>query len=308
MTASCEVKIYPQYKIQKSAVVVGGAGFIGSHLVDRLIKDGFEVRVIDNLSSGKRENVNPRAELLIFDIRNATPQLFEGFEYVFHLAALPKVPYSIQNPEETNDVNVNGTLRLLKAAKEAGVRKFIYSASSSAYGDNPKLPLKETYKPNPKSPYALQKLVGEYYCKIFNDIYKLPTVSLRYFNVYGSRVDPTNPYSGVITIFKQKIRDRKPLMIYGNGTQSRDFTYVDDVVEANIRAMEAETNGEVINIGAGQAHTLLEVAEMLGNELPIDFGEARQGDVKHTLADISLAKKILGWQPKIRLKEGLKMF
>ena len=290
----------------KKIVVTGGAGFIGSHLVDALVERGFDVHVIDNLIAGKIENVNKQAKFFKEDIRNfdAVKKIMEGAEYIFHLAALPRVQYSIENPAETNDVNINGLLNILVAAKEAKVKKIIYSASSSAYGNQEKLPLKEDMPANPLSPYGLQKYVGELYCQVFNAVYGLSTVSLRYFNVYGPRLDPEGDYALVIGRFLKQKKEGKPLTIVPDGEQTRDFTHIRDVIAANIFAMESDKvgKGEVINIGAGKNYSVNKIAEIIGG--PTIFIEPRT-EPKHALADITKAKELLGWEPKVSLEEGI---
>lgn len=290
----------------KKCLVAGGAGFIGSHLVDALIECGFDVRVIDNLSGGKIEHVNKQAKFFKEDIRNldAVRKIMEGVEYVFHFAAVPRVQYSLQNPIETNEVNIGGTLNLLVAAKEAGVKKFIYSASSSAYGDQEKLPLTENMPANPLHPYGVQKYVGELYCRVFNSAFGLPTVSLRYFNVYGPRFNPEGDYALVIGKFLKQKKEGKPLTIVPDGEQTRDFTHVSDVVRANILAMESEKvgKGEVINVGAGKNYSINKLAEIIGG--PAVFTEPRI-EAKHSLADNSKARDLLGWVPEVSLEEGI---
>ena len=289
-------------------IVTGGAGFIGSHLVDALIEEGHEVLIIDNLSTGKRENINSRAKFFEADLRDFEKirPLFEGVDFVFHQAALPRVPLSIEKPKETNDINVGGTLNTLLAAKEARVKKFIYASSSSVYGNKSELPLREDEPCSPLSPYALQKYIGELYCKIFYEIYKLPTVSLRYFNVYGPRQPREGAYVPVISIFLTQKKQGEPLTITGDGEQTRDFTHVLDVVRANILALESDKvgGGEVINIGAGKNYTINEIAKLIGGE--VTYIPPRLGDIRHTLADITLAQNLLGWQPKITLEQGIK--
>lgn len=289
-------------------IVTGGAGFIGSNLVDALIKRGHNVLIIDNLSTGKKEYINSRAdffELDLLEFEKIQP-LFESVDFVFHEAALPRIPLSIEKPIETNDINIKGTLNVLMASREAGAKKFIYASSSSALGGNTETPMKEEGVCQPLNPYALQKYVGELYCKIFADIYKLPTVSLRYFNVYGPRQPREGSYVPVIGIFLTQKKQGKELTITGDGEQTRDFTHVFDVVRANILAMESEKvgRGEVINIGAGNNHSINEIAKLVGGEIthiPLPSGEMRD-----TLADISKAKELLGWQPQITLEEGIK--
>lgn len=289
-------------------LVTGGAGFIGSHLTDGLIEAGHEVLVIDDLSTSKRENLNPRAIFFQEDLRNfdRIRSLFEGVDFVFHQAALARIPLSIEKPKETNEVNVGGTLNVLLASKEAGVKRVIYASSSSVYGHQEKLPMKEDMALRPLNPYALQKYVGELYCRIFSEIYGLPTVCLRYFNVYGQRAPQEGAYALVIGVFLRQKKNNQPLTITGDGEQSRDFTHVSDAVRANLLAMESEKagRGEVINIGGGKNHTINEVAEMVGGEtihIP-----PRPGEMRHTLADISLAKELLDWEPKVKLAEGIK--
>ena len=287
-------------------VVVGGAGFIGSHISDALIERGFEVHVIDNLSGGKRENLNPKAEFHKVDIREleAIKPIIRGADFVFHLAALPRVQYSIEHPAETHEVNVTGTQNVLIASKEGGVKRVIYSASSSAYGDQTVMPLVETMTPNPKSPYGLHKYVGEVYAKVWSGVYGLETVSLRYFNVYGPRINPDGAYPLAIGKFLKQRLAGKPMTIWGDGTQTRDFTHVRDVVQANLLAMESKNvgKGEVINIGAGKNFSINQVAKLIGG--PVVHEPARI-EPHDTLADNSLAKKLLGWVPEVGLEAGI---
>jgi UDP-glucose 4-epimerase len=293
--------------MSKKVIVTGGAGFIGSHLVDALIKDGADVFVIDNLSTGKKENINPKANFFNLDIKDLEKikPIFEGAEFVFHLAAVASVQYSIENPEETNDININGTLNVLLSAREAGVKRFIFSSSSAVYGDVDKLPTNEKSKINPKSPYALHKYIGELYCKLFSEIYNLETVCLRYFNVYGDRQNPKGAYASVIAKFLDFKKNRKPLTIVGEGNQTRDFVFIEDIVRANLLASKSNKvgKGESINIGSGKKYSVKEVAEIIGgpteNILP-------RIEPKDSCANISLAKSSLDWEPKISLKEGLK--
>lgn len=287
-------------------LITGGAGFIGSHLVATLIEAGHEVRIIDNFLTGKRENLHPQAQFFEADIRNleAIKPAFVGVDGVFHTAALPRVQVSIQNPIETNEVNITGTLNVILAAKEAGVKRLVYSASSSAYGDPISLPLVEIMKPNPKSPYGLQKYVGEEYAKLAALFYGLETVSLRYFNVFGPRMADDGAYCTVIAIFLRQRSANEALTIYGDGSVTRDFTHVRDVVRANILAMTGEKvgKGEVINIGAGENHSVQEVAEMIGGQ--ISYLEPRV-EPHDTLADNTLAKELLGWVPQVNFKDGI---
>lgn len=287
-------------------VVVGGAGFIGSNLADTLLEEGFLVHIIDNLSGGDRKNVNKKAKLHIKDIRDLksiTP-IIRGAKYVFHLAALPRVQYSIEYPTETTQINIGGTVNVLEASRKAGVKRFIYSASSSAYGDQKIMPLKEDFKANPKSPYGLQKYVGELYCRVWSSVYSLPTVSLRYFNVYGPRQKSEGAYALVIAKFMKQRSEGKLMTITGTGRQTRDFTSVHDVVRANIFAMKSSRvgKGEVINIGAGRNQSVNQIARLIGG--PVKYIPARL-EPKDTLADNNLAKKLLRWEPKIKIEDGI---
>jgi len=287
-------------------IVTGGAGFIGSHLVDALIERGDEVLVIDNLSTGKRENINPRARFFKRDICRfwSMRSLFESVDYVFHLAALARVLISRENPYETHKVNVDGTVNVLWASVCAEVKKVIYSSSSSVYGPQATLPLKEEMIPAPISPYGDQKLYDERCCRAFTEAYGLRVTCLRYFNVYGRRQSDDSQYSSVIGKFLKNNQGRKLSVIY-DGNQSRDFTHVSDVVIANILAMESPRTGlgEAINIGAGNGVSINQLAQMIGG-LYTHEGP-RPGDIKHSLADISKAKELLGWKPRISLNEGI---
>lgn len=293
-------------KENKKAVVTGGAGFIGSHLVDALVERGYEAHVIDNLSAGKKENVNPKAMLHIADICDyeAIAPIIGGATYVFHLAALPRVQYSIEYPAETNKVNVGGTVNVLKAAEKSGVKRVIYSASSSAYGDQPKLPLTEDMCAMPKSPYGLQKYIGELYARMWSEIHGLSTISLRYFNIYGPRYNALGAYALVIGKFLEQRKRGEPMTITGDGKQTRDFTSVKDAVRANIIAAEHPRafRGEVFNIGAGDNHSVNQVAEFIGGETKYITARLEPHD---TLADISKAKRELGWEPEVRLPDGI---
>lgn len=290
------------------ALVTGGAGFIGSHLVDTLIEKGFDVIIIDNLSTGKKEYLNPKAEFHKLDIRDLEKirPAFKGINYTFHLAAQPRIQPSIVNPEESHSNNVVGTLNVLIASRDAKIKKFIYSASSSAYGDQKTLPLKEDMIPGPKSPYSMFKWIGEEYCRLFNELYGLPTVSLRYFNVYGPRQSCEGAYATVIGVFLRQAKNKEPLTIAGNGKQSRDFTHVKDVVQANILAMQSikADKGEIINIGSGKNYTINEIAYFISNKtknIP-----PRSAEVQATLADNNKAKRILNWKSTISIEEGIK--
>ena len=290
-------------------LVTGGAGFIGSNLAYALIERGDEVIIIDNLTTGKRENINPKADFRETDIRDlaAIAPLFQGVDYVFHFAAFPRVQPSIEDPATANDINLNGTLNVLIAARDASVKKVVYSASSSAYGDQTEMPLREDMPARPLSPYGLQKYAGELYCRLFSDIYGLPTVSLRYFNVYGKRQALEGAYCLVMGIFVNQRLKGEPMTITNDGNQRRDFTSVVDVVRANIMAAESKNvgQGEVINIGRGKNYSVNELARMIGG--PIVYGEKRI-EPKETLADNSLAKKLLGWKPTVDLPDWLEEY
>jgi nucleoside-diphosphate-sugar epimerase len=293
-------------KIMSKCLVTGGTGFIGSNLVDELINRGDKVVVIDNLSTGKKEYANPECEFHKIDIRELEKikPLFAGVDFVFHVAAFPRVQPSIEDPITTNDINLNGTLNVLVAARDAGVKKVIYSASSSAYGMQTKMPLCEDMLPQPLSPYGLQKYVGELYCSLFSKIYELPTVSLRYFNVYGKRQALEGAYCLVMGIFVRQRLANKPMTIVGDGEQRRDFTSVVDVVQANILATENEKvgKGEVVNIGRGKNYSVNELAKMIGGPT---ITIPPRIEPKETLADISFAKKLLDWEPTVNLPEWL---
>src|SRR5216683_4412155 len=290
----------------RTVLVTGGAGFIGSHLVDALLERGLNVRIIDNLSTGRRENLNPCAQLIEADIRDleSIREAFDDVDTVFHTAALPRVPLSIEKPIETHTVNALGTLNVLMAAREAGVRRFVYSGSSSVYGNQPTLPLREEMKPGPLNPYALQKLIGEQYCGLFRKLYGMETLTLRYFNVFGPRMTTAGAYVTVIGVFLRLRREDRPLTIHGDGTQSRDFTHVSDVVRANLLAMNCDiADGRALNIGPGKAVSINRIAEMIGG--PLSYQASRAGDMRHTLADFSQAENILGWRPQVSTDEGL---
>lgn len=287
-------------------MVTGGAGFIGSNLTDALVERGYEVHVVDDLSGGKIHNVNPKAAFHEKDIRDFSDieSVFENTKFVFHLAAIPRVQFSMENPDLTHQVNVVGMQNVLIASAKAKVSRVVYSASSSAYGDSEVMPLHENLPINPKSPYGLHKYVGELYCKLWSDIYHLPTVSLRYFNVYGPRLDPDGAYALVIGKFLKQRKEGGPITITGDGTQTRDFTHVRDVVRANILAAESEKvgRGEVINIGAGKNCSINKLAEIIGGEVEHIAPRLEPHD---TLADNSLAKKLLDWEPRVSFEEGM---
>jgi UDP-glucose 4-epimerase len=296
---------FKNYKI----LITGGAGFIGSNLADELIRLGNQVMIIDNLTTGKRENLNPQADFHEVDIRNLEEikPLFSGIDYVFHLAAFPRVQPSIEDPVTANDINLNGTLNVLMAARDAKVKKIIYSASSSAYGNQAKMPLVEDMPTHPLSPYGLQKYIGELYCRLFTEIYGLPTVSLRYFNVYGPRQALTGAYCLVMGIFVSQRLRGEPMTITNDGEQRRDFTSVIDVVRANILAAGSPNvgQGEVLNIGRGRNFSVNELAAMIGG--PTKFIGQRI-EPKETLADNSLAKKLIGWEPTRELPVWLEEY
>jgi len=282
----------------QKVVVTGGAGFIGSNMADRLIAEGKEVIILDNFSTGKRENCNPKATVYDVDLSTDHLQPFlEGVDVVFHFAALARVQPSIEDPITFNKHNVDGTLRLLKACHDEGVKRVVYSASSSAYGNTDVLPTPETAKTNPLSPYGLQKFIGEAYCRMYSEVYGLDTVSLRYFNVYGERMLLEGAYCLVMGIFAKQMLEGKSLTITNDGEQRRDFTYVGDVVQANwLAATHTENlNGEVFNIGNGANYSVNEVADMMGGEKT--YGEKRIEPFE-TLADNTKAKTVLGWNPK----------
>lgn len=296
-------------------VVTGGAGFIGSALVRRLLEDG-SVAVIDNLLTGHERNleeVHGRFEFYRSDIRDAAAiaPLVRGAEVVFHLAAIPSVPRSIDDPAPSHQVNIDGTFNVLRAAAEGGVKRVVYAASSSAYGDSETLPKVESMTPRPKSPYAVQKLLGEYYASVFHSCFGLETVSLRFFNVYGPRQDPSSPYSGVLSLYMQHLLARTSPTIFGDGEQSRDFTYVEDVADLCLKAARAPSvAGKMYNAGNGGRYTLNFIWNLLqtmeGVQIPAKYGPPRAGDVRHSMADTSAAAAELGHAPRFTIEEGLK--
>ena len=299
-------------------LVTGGGGFIGSHLTEALLKKGYEVRILDDFSTGKRENlifeqVYSGLEIIEGDIRDleSCRRATAGVEYVFHQAALPSVQRSVEDPITSNSVNAGGTLNILLAARDAGVKRVMYAASSSVYGDTPTLPKREKMPSTPLSPYALQKYMGEEYCRLFYTLYGLETVCLRYFNIFGPKQDPNSLYSAVIPKFIDALASGRPPTVYGDGEQSRDFTYIQNVVHANLLAMEAgHLKGEAINIACGDRVSLNQLLTMLKEILDVKtdavYEEPRIGDVKHSLADIRKAKKMLNYTPKVDIREGLK--
>jgi UDP-N-acetylglucosamine/UDP-N-acetyl-alpha-D-glucosaminouronate 4-epimerase len=299
-------------------LVTGGAGFIGSHIAQGLAARGARVRVIDDLSTGHRENLEEIGGEIDFQQASladegAVRRALEDVELIFHEAAIPSVPRSVKNPVETHVACVDATFSLLNAARSSGVRRVVYAASSSAYGDQPTLPKEEEMRPDPLSPYAVAKLVGEYYCQVFTRAYNLETVCLRYFNVFGPRQDPSSEYSGVISRFISALLSGERPIIYGDGEQSRDFTYIADVVAANMRAAETTTGvGQVINFARGERTTLNQLLNILKSitgrsEVEAEYREPRMGDVRHSLADITRARKMLGYEPQTSLEEGLRL-
>lgn len=297
-------------------LVTGGAGFIGSNIVKGLVERGYQVKVLDNFATGQRSNIEPYIkdiELIEGDIRDfwTVVRATKGIDYILHQAALPSVPRSIDNPLTTTEVNINGTLNILEAARFNEVRRMIYASSSSVYGDSPEMPKNEDMKPMPKSPYAITKLAGEEYCISFYNLYGLETVALRYFNVFGPRQNPFSQYSAVIPKFINMLKSGQKPTIWGDGSTSRDFTYVDNVVHANILACEKKgAAGQVLNIACNKAFTLNELVERLNSIMGITikptYGSEKIGDVKHSLADIKKANGILGYTPRIDFGEGLK--
>ena len=299
-----------------SYLVTGGAGFIGSHLAEELLKRGHRVRIADSLITGRRSNldVNKAAEFLEGDLADAAfaERACAGVDYVLHQAAIPSVPRSVDDPVTSNRANITATLNVLVGARKAGVRRLVYAGSSSAYGDTPTLPKREDMPTAPKSPYALQKLVGEQYCQMFTDLYGFETVTTRYFNVFGPRQDPGSPYSGVISLFATALPAGRQPIIYGDGEQTRDFTYIANVVDGVLKACEApKAAGQVINVATGSRISLNELLQALnkivGTNLRAIYKDARAGDVRDSQADISKAKSLLGYAPAIGLEEGLRL-
>jgi nucleoside-diphosphate-sugar epimerase len=296
-------------------LITGGAGFIGSNLVAELVNRGEQVRVLDNFSTGYHHNLAgllDKIELVEGDIRafHQVQAAVEGVDYVLHQAALPSVPRSIQDPITSNQVNVNGILNLLVAARDAGVKRLVHASSSSVYGDTPTLPKQEDMCPNPLSPYAVSKLTSEKYCQNFSSLYGFETVGLRYFNVFGPRQDPRSQYSAVIPKFITALLAGKTLTVHGDGSQSRDFSYIENVVNANLLACTAPgAGGQVFNIACGERYSLLDLIKSLstltGKEARVEHGPARAGDIPHSLADITRAREVLGYEPRVGFEEGL---
>lgn len=299
-------------------LVTGGAGFIGSHIAAALVEKGAKVRVIDNLSTGYEKNVEAIAGKIDFiraDVGDefALKTALSDVELIFHEAAIPSVPRSVDKPTETHKASVDATFKLLLAARDHKVQRMIYAASSSAYGDQPELPKREDMKPAPLSPYAVAKLVGEYYCQVFTRVYGLETVSLRYFNVFGPRQDPTSQYSGVISRFMSALTNGAEPVIYGDGEQSRDFTYISNVVDANLRAAESRAAvGEIINIANGHRTTLNGLLETMKtvtgkSQVKARHEPSRAGDVRDSLADLTRARALLNYEPRVNLEDGLRL-
>lgn len=296
-------------------LVTGGAGFIGSHLTDELVSRGHQVRVVDSFITGKRQNLAhvQGVELLEGDLADVgvARRAVEGVEFVLHQAAIPSVPRSVEDPLTSHRANINAVLNVLLAAREAGVRRVVYAGSSSAYGDTPTLPKVESMPPAPLSPYALQKLVGEQYCQLFTRLYGLETVTIRYFNVFGPRQDPSSPYSGVISLFITALSEGRAPTIYGDGEQTRDFTYVANVVDGVLRACEAPgVAGDVLNVATGSRISInglfRALRDLIGARVEPVYAPARAGDVRDSQADITKARRLLAYEPLVGFEEGLK--
>jgi UDP-glucose 4-epimerase len=295
-------------------LVTGGAGFIGSHLTEELVRRGHSVRVVDSLITGKRRNLQhiSGVDFLEGDLADLSvaARAVEGIDYVLHQAAIPSVPRSVTDPITSNRANIDASLNILVAAHDAGVKRLVYAGSSSAYGNTPTLPKQEDMPPNPLSPYALQKLVAEQYCQMFTRLYGFETVTIRYFNVFGPRQDPGSPYSGVISLFSTAVLEGRQPTIYGDGEQTRDFTYVANVVDGVLRACEApDAAGEVINVACGTRISLNDLLRVMnhivGTNLEPIYKEPRAGDVRDSQADITKARSLLGYAPSVSLEEGL---
>ena len=298
-----------------SYLVTGGAGFIGSHLTEELVRRGHRVRVVDSLITGKRRNLEhiPNVEFVEGDLADmdVAARAIAGVEYVLHQAAIPSVPRSVKDPVTSNRANIDASLNVLVAARDAGVKRVVYAGSSSAYGDTETLPKREDMPTKPLSPYALQKLVAEQYCQMFTRLYRLETVTVRYFNVFGPRQDPSSPYSGVISLFSTALLEGRQPTIYGDGEQTRDFTYVANVVDGVLRACEApKASGEVINVACGTRISLNRLLEtmnrIVGTDIKALYKEPRAGDVRDSQADITKAKNLLGYAPTVDLETGLR--
>jgi UDP-glucose 4-epimerase len=297
------------------ALVTGGAGFIGSHIVERLVRTGHTARVFDNFSSGKRENLAPfapRIEVIPGDLRDRerVDLAVTGCDVVFHEAAIVSVPYSIEHPQETHDVNLQGTLNVLEAARRAGAKRVVFASSAAIYGDAPELPKRETMLPSPISPYGVEKITGEHYLRVYGSHYGLETVALRYFNVFGPRQDPSSPYSGVISVFVARALAKKTLTIFGDGEACRDFVYVDDVVDANFAAATRDgVSGQVFNVARGGRTSLNDLVAMLGRilqrEIRPEHASERAGDIAKSVADVAHARDKLGYEAKVGVEDGL---
>jgi UDP-N-acetylglucosamine/UDP-N-acetyl-alpha-D-glucosaminouronate 4-epimerase len=296
-------------------LVTGGAGFIGSHLTEELVRRGEQVRVVDSLITGHRKNLAHLSgiDFLEGDLADLAiaKRAVQGADYVLHQAAIPSVPRSVEDPITSNRANIDSTLNVLVAARDARVKRVVYAASSSAYGNTPTLPKHEAMPTNPLSPYALQKLVGEQYMQMFTALYGLETVSIRYFNVFGPRQDPSSPYSGVISVFAKALLENTAPTIYGDGEQTRDFTYVANVVDGVLRAVKApDAAGQVVNVATGSSISLnrlfASMRELLGSRVDVSYGPLRNGDVKDSLADITRARTLLGYEPLVSFEAGLK--
>ena len=297
-------------------LITGGAGFIGSHIAEALVADGHRVRIFDNLSSGHLSNLDHlqgRVEFVRGDVRDraALGAAMPGMTHCFHEAALVSVFESVEKPFDNHDINMSGTLNVLQAARDAGVQRVVFASSAAIYGNDPELPKRETMRPQPASPYAAGKITGEYYLSIFAQLYGVQTVSLRYFNVFGPRQDPKSMYSGVISKFTDDVKAGRAPTIFGDGQQTRDFVFVKDVVQANLKAMFGEKvgAGEVCNVATGQTASLLDMVrvlgELTGRTITPNFKDARKGDIQHSSADIAKARQLLGYEPKFTLKTGL---
>jgi nucleoside-diphosphate-sugar epimerase len=297
-------------------LVTGAAGFIGSHLTERLLSLGEPVRALDNFSTGRRTNLTACEGQVGFELREGDLRDLEiarravkGIEIIFHQAAIPSVPRSVADPLSAHEANITGTLNLLIAARDADVKKFIYASSSSVYGPTSQLPQRETMPPNPASPYALTKFAAERYCQLFSQLYGLPTLCLRYFNVFGPRQDPASEYAAVIPCFISALLRGQAPIIYGDGEQTRDFTYIDNAVAANLQAAQAAVSGEALNIAGGRQisinQLLAQIQTLLSVKITPDYSEARPGDLRHSLADISRARRLIHYQPQISFEEGL---
>ena len=288
----------------QKVIVTGGAGFIGSHVVDTLIKQGIEVIILDNLSTGKKENINPKATFIECDLTKDKP-LFRDVDVVFHLAATPQVQYSMENPTDNN--NIDSLNNILELSKKSGVKRFIFSSSSSVYGNPNYVPINENHPTNPLSPYALHKLVGEQYCKLYSEVYDLDTVCLRYFNAYGDRMPNKGAYRSVISIFKEQHSKKQPLNIVNDGEQRRDYVHVDDIVNANILCANStkKLNGDIFNVGTGKSYSVNEVADMFGGEK--QYGEKRI-EPKNSIAENAKIVLDLNWEPKNKLETWISTY